>query len=63
MQTAFSCQWGAGMFAALISRFCHRALSFSFGRMAFLLRWLLVLSALAFSGGLPPCCAQTNNPA
>ena len=39
------------MFAALISRFCHRALSFRFGRMALLRRWLLVLSALVLGGG------------
>ncbi len=35
----------------MISRFCHRAASFRFGRMAFVRRWFLVSFALVLGGG------------
>ena len=50
-QPEFVLLFGAATFAALISRFCHCATSFRFGRMAFYRRWLLVLFALILGGG------------
>ena len=43
--------FGAAMFAALISRFCHSVTSFRFGRMAFQRRWLLIWFTLVLGGG------------